>query len=254
VDIYNFFPLLNNYVFAYLGALNVDSALAPTPPDDAAKVQYFEQAGIIKVNRPAYELYVGAKKGGMLKLFDRSSGRLALSSSGYVGRLTDDKVFSNQAFDAERDIDISANSLAVNGSFYQVSRPLMSPWRFLAFRGFSLTLGHIPRAAYWLKALLVKVLIYRKRALDLRFTREIVLHDDGIELRDHLQGGLGDRVSRLVHGESFTTIHMGSSRYFVPNELIGCLPGQADFNAPIDPAALAGGVTRSVRVRLNQPD
>ena len=253
VDIYNFFPLLNNYVFAYLGALqNADSALSPKPPEDSPNVREFKQAGIVKVDRPAYVLYVGTHKGGMLKLFDRHTSRLASSSSGYIGRLNDGKVFSNQGIDAERNISIGADKITLDGTFYQVSRPLMDPWRFLAFRGFSLTLGRIPRAAYWLKALLVKVLIYKKRVLDLRFTREIMLHDDGIELRDHLQGGLGNRIDRLVHGENFTTIHMGSSRYFVPNELAEPRSEQVDFDAPIDPSALAVGVTRAMRIRLDQ--
>lgn len=252
VDIYNFFPLLNNYVFSYLGALNADSALPTALPDDSTSVRYFAEAGFVKVSRPSYELFVGARKGGMLKLFDRRSGRLAFSSSGYIGRLTTGGVFSNQAFDEDRNVDIGSDKIAVDGSFYQVSRPVMSPWRFLAFRGFSLTLGHIPRAAYWLKALLVRVLIYKKRAMDLRFTREILLHDDGIELHDHLKGGVGDHIARLVHGENFTTIHMGSSRYFVPNELVDFVPGQAEFDAPIDPGTLAAGVSRSFRVRLKR--
>ena len=95
---------------------------------------------------------------------------------------------------------------------------------------FNLTAGRFQKTAAWLKALLVKVLIYKKQELDLRFSRHIVLHDDGIEVLDHLVGDAQRKVAVLVAEEAFTTIHMGSARYFVPGELAAAkhMPGAAD--------------------------
>jgi len=50
----------------------------------------------------------------------------------------------------------------------------MDPWRFVAFRLFSLVMGRIPKAAYWLKSLLVRVLIYRKHEVPLSFERRVL--------------------------------------------------------------------------------
>ena len=59
-----------------------------------------------------------------------------------------------------------------------------------------------------------------------------------MSVRDEIQGA-GDQVESLHRGEVFTTIHMGSSQYFIPNEL-EVNPGE---DAPIDPRSLAAGVT-----------
>ncbi len=252
VDIYNFFPLLNNYVFAYLGAKrNQDNALRPQAPSIESGVVHFPRAGLLKIRRPRYDLFVNLNKGGVLKLFDREKRRLVFNNCGYIGRLRNGKTFSSQWRDATRKIELSDSEVCVEGYFYQISRPLMSPAKFLAFRVFSLTLGRVKRAAYWIKSLLVKVLIYRKRQLDLHFVRRIILHEDGIEIFDRLQGGLRDEVDRLAPGQVFTTIHMGSSRYFIPNELTNFLREHEEFNLPINPASLKAGVERQHRVLLD---
>ncbi len=251
VDIYNFFPLLNNYVFAYRAALENGSHTQPAlGPATEPETVYFPKAGLVKVRRKRYDLYVGLHKGGVLKLFDRERCRLALSHSGYIGRLKNGKVFSNQWLDAKRKFKLNEEEICLEGSFFQVSRPVMSPARFVGFRLFNLTLGRLKSAAYWLKSLLVKVLIYRKRELDLRFSRRILLHADGIEIHDCLQGGLGDQIEELVPGDVFTTIHMGSSRYFIPNELQGASQNHNEHAAPIDLAQLQAGCKRSIRVVL----
>ena len=248
VDVYNLFPLLNNTVFAYLGSRNSNAApgFGEGPSAESGNV-HFPEAGLLKVRRRSYDLYVGIHKGGVFKMFDRDRGTLVASHSGYVGRLANGKPFSNQWNDPERPVTASDDGVRVEGSFFQTSRPVMDPYRFLAFRGFSLTAGRFKKAAYWLKALLVKVLIYRKRELGLRFVRSFVFRDDGIEVTDSLQGA-GSMVERLEPMENFTTIHMGSSRYFVPHELDEAPSG--DFWLPVDPNELDAGVERSVEIRV----
>ncbi len=249
IDRWNLFPLLNNYVFALRAAAREGVRAAAAPPSTEPGVHHFPAAGLLKVRRERYDLYVGLAKGGVVKLFDREAKKLAFGNCGYIGRTRGGEVLSSQYSVPDRKVDVSDDEVRVVGSFYQVSRPVMSPARFLAFRVFSLTFGRMKAAATWLKSLLVKVLIYKKRELDLRFTRRIVLHDDGIELVDHLQGD--QDVAELVCADNFTTIHMGSSRYFVPNELEEF--ADAEFDAPVEPARLKDGLERRRRVPLS-PD
>ncbi|MCA8963090.1 MAG: hypothetical protein KDC38_21350, partial [Planctomycetes bacterium] len=249
VDIYNLFPLLNNTVFAYLGATaHRHDALPPRGPSESPGVVHFPDAGLLKVRRERYDLYVGVHKGGVVKLFDRQEERLAFSNCGYIGRLANGKTFSNQIDVKDRSAEITEDSILVEGQFFQASRPVMDPWRFMAFRLFSLTFGRFKSAAYWLKSLLVKVLIYKKREIDVRFRRRITLHDDGIEIADHVEGD-PTGIESLEPGDVFTTIHMGSSRYFVPHELIS--PPDDGFQRPIALADLRTGVDRTIRVRLS---
>jgi hypothetical protein len=249
VDIYNLFPLLNNYVFAYLAAVENETNRAPAVgPSEEATTAHFPKAGLLKVRRPRYDLIVGLHKGGVINLFDRQSKQLVLSDCGYIGRLGDGKICSSQWTDPDRFIEVGDDHIEVHGQFFGVSRPVMDPYKFLSFRAFSLTLGRFKGPAYWVKSLLVKVLIYKKTPLDLSFTRRIELGADGIEIRDRLAGSLGTRLAELARGDRFTTIHMGSSRYFVPNELsLG--PTSSEFeNVPIDHLELGLEVSREARL------
>jgi hypothetical protein len=240
VDPYNLFPLLNNYVFAHQGFEACrEKRREPKGPAPAPGQVHFEDAGILKVRRERYDLYVGLHKGGVAKLFDRRAGKLAYSDSGYIGR-RGGKLVSSQWIDKERRIDIEENEICIEGCFYQVPRPIMQPLTFLGFRIFTLTLGRLPTFAYWLKSILVKALIYRKREIDVTFTRRFLLWDDKVEVEDLIKAG-DDTIDELLHSERFATIHMGSSRYFVPNEL---MDNPYDADEAIDPRDLKAGLTR----------
>lgn len=248
VDIYNLYPLLNNTVFAYLGHLkNKGVEASPEGPTTDPGNIHFPEAGLLKVRRRRYDLYIGVHKGGVFKLFDREKSRLVVSNCGYIGHLSNGKTYSNQWNDPDRKAEILEEKVTIEGDFYQSARPVMDPYRFLAFRGFSLTLGRFKRVAYWIKGLLVKVLIYKKRALDIQFSRSITLRENGVVVVDYLKGRESS-VSSLEPGETFTTIHMGSSRYFVPHENINLEPDT--YWSPVDVTELPGGVERTLTIVL----
>ena len=94
----------------------------------------------------------------------------------------------------------------------------------------------------WLKHQLVKVLVYRRRPLDVAFRRALQFKDDRIEITDEFQGADGPRLRYLRLGEEFTTIHMGSSRYFIANALEIPRAAQAGAELDIDPRRIASGV------------
>jgi hypothetical protein len=246
VDPYNLFPLLNNYVFAHRAILRDRSdgpePVAPFGPQGGRA--HFPLAGLLVEDRPTYRAIIGLAKGGVLKLFERESGQLVASDCGYVGRLESGRVVSSQVDDRNRPIEVGKDSVHIEGLFAQVSRPVMSPIPFLGFRLFTLTLGRFPAIAKWVKGFLVKLLIYRKRDLDLRFERTIRFLDDAVVLEDRLEGEAP--VAELEQGEFFTTIHMGSSRYFVPHEI---RLANASLD-PVLPGTLRQGVVRKRTIRV----
>ncbi|MBN1346052.1 MAG: hypothetical protein JXQ73_25415, partial [Phycisphaerae bacterium] len=66
MDAQNFYPLLNNYLFAATAAVARDDAGEATEPEAVQRERLeFPDAGLIKITRPAYELIVGASKGGV---------------------------------------------------------------------------------------------------------------------------------------------------------------------------------------------
>jgi hypothetical protein len=249
VDAYNYFPFLNNLVFASLAAPREDSPpTAEAPPPDQELV-WFPQAGLARVRRPAYDAYVGTAKGGVLRVFDRRRSALAFSDCGYWGETTRGQACSTQYQDRDRTVRVSSDRIEVAGNVATFSRPTMTPYRFVAFRLFSLSVGRVASVGRWLKHQLVKVLVYRRRSLALNFLRTVTFENDQITITDEFRGADGPRLRYLRWGEEFTTIHMGSSRYFI----LGALevsPGLAAVEGEVDLSRMAAGVRRSRAVRV----
>ena len=249
VDIYNYFPFLNNMVFAYLACAKPErNAVKPCEPDAEKELIWFPQAGMARIRKPAYDAYIGVAKGGVLKVFDRARKRRVYSDCGFVGRLRSGHPFSSQSFEPKREASVTNHEISVSGGFYIISRPTMTPPRFVAFRMFTLTANRLPYLAQRLKAMLVKVLIHGRKRLDIDFRRTIRFEDLGIHVGDEIRGDGGSLVETLHRGAVFTTIHMGSSQYFIPNEL----EESAGEDDRIEPGAIAAGVTLDRKIVILQ--
>lgn len=245
IDAYNYFPCLNNLVFAHLACAEREGrkAIKPEGPSAQPGIAWFPKAGIVRIRRKYYDAFVGTAKGGVVKVFDRSTCKLVYSDCGYIGRLRDGRLLSSQYLDHGRAVIVEAERVEVDGSFFEISRPTMSPNRFVAFRLFTLSLGRMAGVGRWLKARLVKTLIYRTRALKIRLRRTILFDEASVSICDHLSGPDGGRVESMQWSEVFTTVHMGSSRYFINNELTEGTVQQQEISSHIDPKELQSGIT-----------
>ena len=186
-----------------------------------------------------------------MKVFDQRRRSLIYSDCGYIGRTKNGSLASSQYQDRQRTVQVDATCIQVESDFVQCARPALSPPLFVAFRLFTLTVGRLPGLAQWLKRRLVKTLIHRQRSVRLHLTRKIEFSDRSVTVIDRLQGSDGDRFEELHWGASFTTIHMGSSRYFVANEL-----SEMPSGGPVDSRKLTGGVelVRHATVSEDRPD
>jgi hypothetical protein len=214
-------------------------------------VSHFPEAGIVKIRKPRYEMYVGLNKGGVIKAFNRDSRRLACNDCGYLGRMQSGKLITSQWTDSEWNTIVSEDELLVDGRFFAIKKPIMKPLPFLGFRMFSLSVGRMGWLARWLKQVLVKALIYKRTATDIQFRRSILLRDEGFTVRDEIKGPPSARVAELRWVDAFTTIHMGSSRYFVPSELEPRSAGIDGKSAEIDVRQLPDGVTVERHIRIS---
>jgi hypothetical protein len=242
VDAYNYFPCLNNLVFASLSA---KTRTAPDPTEGKG-LSWFPRAGMARLRRDAYEAFVGVSKGGAVKVFERGTRRLLASDCGWVGELAGGATVSSHYLDAARPATVSADRIEVGGTFRSVRRPVFTPWRFAAFRVFNLTVGRLPAVARWLKRLLVRTLITRHEAIDIGCRRVLTFGEDGVRVSDELQGSDAVRLVRIARASAFTSIHMGSARYFVPHELES---PPAAASTPVDPSQVVRGVRLEYEVR-----
>lgn len=247
VDSYNYLVFLNNFTFAARALRNPGTSTSlPDPP--LPGLRHYPLAGLVRREGSGRIVWVGTRKGGVVKVFDQERKRLVYSDCGWIGDVKGrKKKCSTQSEGGSTLSLIDDDGLEIRGGVFAFSRPVMTPFKFALFRGFTLTVGRVPGLAYWLKSLLVKVLIYKKKDLGIDFVRKITWKDGDVVIEDRLKSrAASHEVAMLTFGQSFTTIHMGSSRYFVEHELL-LDPARDLAEPPITPAELSVGVRRERR-------
>lgn len=209
VDSWNLFPLLNNYLFAADAAAAIDPS-DPLPWKTPGASATFAGCGLSVVRRGERVAAIGAASGGAIKVWDVSTGALAYQDCGYATDLNDGNVGLSHAASTWRHREAEGNlEIEVDGRFRVLTQARFDPWRFVAFRLFSLTVGRAAPVARWLKDLLVRTLIRSRRDTGAVLSRRIVIATDGrVTIEDRVSGARSLRaLDRQV------PVHMGSSRY-----------------------------------------
>jgi hypothetical protein len=246
MDVWNLFPMLNNYLFAAEAAGPL--VAAPLPWQTLGATRVFKDAGLLVANRAGRVLAAAPGNGGALKLWG-PDGTLLYEDCGYgVGKgrsWTVSQGPSTWRLAPAPDQGAESGPLSVtsSGSFVSVPAIRFGPWRFMAFRGFTTTAGRLPALARALKDVLVRVLIRRRRPQSARLERTISLEPDGrLTVSDKLERLDGPAVA-LARNVPY---HMGSARYAGLWDACGaavpCQPpedsgaGMAARQTEIDPA------------------
>ena len=217
MDAYNFLPMLNNYLFAAENASKLDTnGVLPWQQEGEWA---FPDAGLIVKSTPSYYAVVGVSKGGVLKIYYKKEPKLAFSDCGYWARTVKGDIISCQHLQRPAQFSVNGNMVVITSDFVKVNQKIFNPTLFMGFRLFSLTLGRYKKIAYWLKNLLVKVLVSRKKKSPLHLIRRISFEENDVHLEDQIELLQKCRLDTLKAGSKFATIHMGSSRYFQAQEL-----------------------------------
>jgi hypothetical protein len=232
MDVYNFFPLFNNYLCAAEHVSPLEHADATLPCQGVGE-WYFPEAGLVVKSTSTWYAVIGLSKGGVLRIYDKANGQLAVSDCGYWARLVSGRVVSNQTLNRAPQWRHESDAWRIDSQFAPISQRLQSPWLFMAFRFFSITLGRSQTVAYWLKEQLVRVLVRPRRPVRLRLVRRVRFQSDAIAIDDEVTLGRGLRVIELRRGRKFSSIHMGSSRYFQYQELEPFSEESADYAAQL---------------------
>ena len=171
MDAWNLCPMLNNYLFAADAAKPVAGS---TPlPHEGEGSWSFPDAGLQVRSTRDYYLVVGAAKGGVVKLFDKRRQVLDYSDCGYWAQLNGNRIVSSQGGAGWELTQPEPNILAVRVPFTEVRQKRMTPLLFIGFRLVTLTIGRIPWCARAVKAMLVRVLIKKRRGVRLTLERRI---------------------------------------------------------------------------------
>ena len=210
MDAYNIFPVLNNYIFAFNAA---NHNLEPSNntsvlPCETEFEKLLKDCGIYLKSTKKYYAILGGKKGGVIRIFDKTTNKLAFQSCGYIDSRNNEWI-SNQ-FQGVSTIQIKNGKIIMDAPFVKMNQRTFTPIMFVLFRIYNIFFGRIKVFAYWLKLLLVKKLINLQKQYGTRLIRQIRCNDDSFVFEDSIVGKYSEK---LRHVDKFTTFHMGSSRY-----------------------------------------
>lgn len=209
MDAWNLFPMLNNYLFAAEAAVSLTAAELPWRSDGATGL--FPRAGLLIANRKGLVLAAAPGNGGALKLWD-ASGLLRYEDCGYGLARGRRWAVSQAPSDWQRSATDAVGSLTAScqSTFVSVPSVRFDPWRFIAFRGFTMTVGRMPALARALKDTLVRVLIRRRTPQAAKLERRLTFTTGGqLTVEDTMSGLHGPAVAL----DRSVPYHMGSARY-----------------------------------------
>jgi hypothetical protein len=170
-----------------------------------------------------YYAVVNASKGGVCRIFDKRTGKIAYEDAGYLVR-AGGRRWTSQIIGLGRRVETSQDSqVACATSLAEVRQEMLTPTKFILLRLSNLTLFRNPALGRWLRRQVIARLITAKRPGPLRLNRSITFKPDEISFRDRLEVSGTMNVEEVSLPRSFTAVHMGSAKYFHSSELTDSL-------------------------------
>ncbi len=207
---------------------NLEAALAsrehpaapPLPCETLEGVRTFAYSGITVAGTERYYAVMNSKKGGVCRVFDKRSGKIAYEDAGYVvraGRGT----WISQRLGMGQSIATEDPEVTVCEAAFAEYRPLLpTPGRFLILRLLNLTLFRSATLGRWLRTRIVALLMGSSHPGPLRLRRTFRFLSDRVEMADCVWRSQPLQVNTVTLPRALTGIHMGSAKYFHPSELM----------------------------------
>ena len=207
------------FLQAYLDYAPRSPGVPLLPYEQNLFTRYFPQARIFVANRSRHYIVANLAKGGVVKVFDRQSGRLVLNDCGLIGRLEDGRLVSSQWIDPDYQCQSDDDGWEVSGHLHAVpSNKLFTPLKNLAFRGALMALGWSPAFSHLLKGQIRRSLILGQRPVPVRFRRRLRLDGERLVLSDEVRLEGDVRFVALSTGDEFFVRYVPQSRYFQAQE------------------------------------
>jgi hypothetical protein len=166
-----------------------------------------------------YYAIVNRAKGGVLRVFGRGGGALAYEDAGYVvewqGRRWTSAVLGAGSAEGGR----SRNEVRSTTRLSGVKQELLTPGKFLVLRILNLTAFRSRRLGALLRRLIIRKLVTAPVPGPVTLRRSVRFHFDHIAVEDRLESVERMPALRVWLPRGFTPIHMGSAKYFHPQEL-----------------------------------
>jgi len=215
IDIGNLAPLLSSWFLA-LGNWTDELVDIPELPCQMELVSAdFPNCGIYIRSWGDRYVICGVSNGGVIKIFDRKSGKTILNDCGYVGCLKNGIKITTQLTGLKTKSIVTADCIELETPFFIMPAVVPSPFKFIILRLLSLTIMRSIRLGNLVKLLLVKMMISGKKKIPLSLTRKLNCTFDGrIVIEDIIRSKRKITLKWLRYGVPFCGIHMASAKYF----------------------------------------
>ncbi|MBI4177966.1 hypothetical protein HY522_00905 [bacterium] len=223
VDACNFTVFLSQFADAYACSRSRSHRPAPPPalPFHKTFAKEFPEAGWFIQSTDTYYAVVNIRKGGLIRLYDKKTGRLADGDCGLAAADGDGRWIVTQSAAARGSVrhEGPVTVLKVEGDFHRPPNRRMTPVKLMLLRAFALTLGRTVFFCEWAKQAMARALILRRETVPVSFTREIRLEPGQVSITDAVPGEGRRRIRELYRVLKSTPFFMGSARYFTSQEL-----------------------------------
>jgi hypothetical protein len=182
-------------------------------PHETAGQTNWKEAGIwIQHDPEKRSVYVYAKKGGIVNVFDSKGIRGV--DYGWRARLGKGKVAVTHWLDGHYTVEMHEQDLlVVKGKMSKHGWMKSSPLRHIFLRMASFVFG------YRLMARLRKVMIFAGSPVDVEFERKVLVKEDRVLIEDTFTGA-GLKGLELYRAPHYSLRHVASAGNFVPEEMI----------------------------------
>ncbi|OGV35663.1 MAG: hypothetical protein A2020_00425 [Lentisphaerae bacterium GWF2_45_14] len=229
-------PMITSYVYAHQALFRNTGALPEEVllPFEKQGIFAFPDAGFATVSNSAYYSIFGASKGGVVKIFDKASGRLIFSSCGYAGKMRNGKHLTTLLYTRKPSFEIKEGSDENNFSmsvhapffFFKTGR-LMGTLGMIAFRLFSISVGRFRAFSDFVrKHLIIGIFLKARKKAPAALERKFEFSGSGFAIEDFLTFENGSNsIEQLSEYGHFSAVYMASANYFRKQDLLSAFKG-----------------------------
>ncbi len=208
------------FLLSYLDYTEPQEKQEPVPYEKEDFAKYYNRSRIYTAIKGDYYILANLAKGGVIKVFNRKTGKLLVNDGGIIGSIDNNKVVTSQWVDPEYQSEAKDYSGEISGHLHMVpSNKLFTPFKLILFRAALIVIGWIPAMAHWLKGQIRKSLILGQRGVDINFKRKFRIEERKFIIEDTLENKTGNMFKRLSFGDEFFVRYVPQSRYFQSQEL-----------------------------------
>lgn len=251
VDAQNIATVLMSYLAAARACeARPDTGSPPQIPCESfLGTRRFEHSGVVVAGTDSYYAVTNLSKGGVLRLFDKSTSELVCEDAGYVADEADARWCSQSLGTFGR--GESPGPYSAQGPFALARQEQLTPRRLVLLRLLNLTVFRSLTLGALVRRIVIGRLITGRRTTNrLTLDRSIRFEPDRVGIVDELRASEPSRLAAIWRPRAFNPVHMGSASYFVANQSTGI----ADLSPPALLGALrrAGGATVTTMVTFGR--